>query len=448
MNAIRANNQFGKTVNSGTAAIIYLYAGFGLLSGLADILVERALESYPWQCLGSIIFGGFEAVLIVALLTRRETSVKNRLRDSEERMSLAVKAAGLGLWDWDIENDLVWFTEECRSLYGIPSHSSLTYQGFLQYLHPDDRVSTHDAIQRALADDTEYRCEYRVVGPDGGLRWVTAMGRGCYDELGRPLRLRGVSMDATSRKQAEQEAQLQRQAMAHMARLNTLGELSSMLAHELNQPLAAILGNAQAGQRFLAQTPPDLGELRAILDDIVEDDRRAGEVVHRLRGLCKKEQAPRQKLDINALIVGVAKILRSDLIAKQMSLKLDLAEGLPEVSGDPVQLQQVLLNLMLNGMDAMLASPHCAHYLEVSTLRAGPDGIEVAVRDHGPGIPPDRLEQVFEPFVTSKPDGLGMGLAIGRSIILAHGGQLWASNHPEGGAVFHFALPICGKGEP
>jgi C4-dicarboxylate-specific signal transduction histidine kinase len=251
----------------------------------------------------------------------------------------------------------------------------------------------------------------------------------------------GVSIDVTERKQVELEAQRQRQELAHMMRVVTLGELSTAFAHELNQPLTAILSNAQAAQRFLAHGRLEVGDLNAILADIVAAAQRASEVIGQVRAMLKKGEVQRQPLDINAIIREVSKLIHSDLITRQVSLVMTLDTTLPGVTGDPIQLQQVVLNLLLNGAEAAIASASRPRRLEVRTIRWDMATIEVSVHDTGVGIDPQQLEHIFEPFVTTKPHGLGMGLAISRSIIAAHGGRLWAENHPEGGATFRLTLP-------
>lgn len=233
-----------------------------------------------------------------------------------------------------------------------------------------------------------------------------------------------------------------------MTRVTTLGELSATLAHELNQPLTAILSNAQAAQRLLAQGMLEMEELNAILQDIVTADQRASDVIRHLRAMLQKGPAPCQALNINDVIRNVSRLMHSDLVAKKVGLIMKLAANLPSVAGDPIQLQQVLLNLLLNGADAMLDSPRQPRQLRVRTVCRDIATLEVTVCDTGVGIDPDQMESIFEPFVTTKPNGLGMGLAISRSIITAHGGRLWAENNPEGGATFHFTLPVSQEVSP
>jgi C4-dicarboxylate-specific signal transduction histidine kinase len=243
------------------------------------------------------------------------------------------------------------------------------------------------------------------------------------------------------------EIEQRRKEVTHLTRVAILGELSGALAHELNQPLTAILSNAQAAQRLLARAPIDLAELGEILKDIVTDDIRAGEVIARLRALLRKEEANLQPLDLNEVTTEVLALARSELIERHVAVSTRLAPGLPRARGDRVQLQQVMLNLLLNACEAMSANEPAKRILTASTVRDGEGLLLVAIADRGSGIPPDAADRLFEPFFTTKPHGLGLGLSICRSIIAAHGGRLWADNNPDGGATFTFALPTQ-NGDP
>jgi C4-dicarboxylate-specific signal transduction histidine kinase len=217
--------------------------------------------------------------------------------------------------------------------------------------------------------------------------------------------------------------------------------LSGSLAHELNQPLTSILSNAQAAQRFLAHEVPDLKEVREILTDIVDADRRAGEVIRRLRLLLTKGEVQAVALDVNEVIHDVLRLMRSDLINQGVHADMDMAAGLPNVRADRVQLQQVVLNLLVNACDAMSAVPAVERRLSIKTERKGGE-VMVSVSDRGCGIPADRMDRIFEPFFTTKTAGMGLGLAVCRTIITAHGGRLWASNNDARGATVHFVLPV------
>jgi PAS domain S-box-containing protein len=250
-------------------------------------------------------------------------------------------------------------------------------------------------------------------------------------------------VDVTERKKSERTAARQRDELAHLSRVAMLGELSGSLAHELNQPLTAILSNAQAAQRFLARSPPQLESVAEILADIVKSDRRAGAVIERLRSMLRKEEAERRPLALNDVVQESLQLMRSDLVNRQVVLRTELEPALAAISGDRVQLQQVLLNLVINGCDAMDGQTSDRNLL-VRTRSNGNGAIEVAVADCGTGIAEDDLERVFEPFVTTKARGMGLGLAICRTIVEAHGGRLWATNNAGRGATLHFELPRHG----
>jgi len=246
--------------------------------------------------------------------------------------------------------------------------------------------------------------------------------------------------DITDRKQVELEAEQQRQLLTHLTRVATLGELSGALAHELSQPLTSILTNAQAAQRFLSHEPVDLGELRDILKDIVDDDRRAGAVIHRWRTLLRKGETQFQDLDVNEVTNEVLRLAHNELIGHNVTVTTHVTPGLPAVRGDRVGLQQVLLNLIVNACDAMKLNDPARRHLTVITAPDGNGAVRVSLADRGGGISADRMERVFEPFFTTKGHGLGLGLAICRSIVAAHGGRLWVTNNADGGATFCFTL--------
>lgn len=375
-------------------------------------------------------------------LIQKSDYTKTHRHDCDRWINRAIQAAEIGVWLWDITRDRIEITEFGQILHGLTTDALTNYQAWLKSLHTDDQEPTHQAIQRTLTEKTDYRNEYRVIHPDGSVRWIATQGRGDFASTGNPLHLVAILFDVTARKQAEQMLKEQHQLVAHMARVAVLGELSAALSHELSQPLTAILCNAQAGQRFLAQTPPDLEELRTILVDIVADNQRAGTIVSGLRALFKKEEAVQQVLNINALVEDVTQLLRSELIVKRVSLLLHLTADLPTTKGDPVQVRQVLLNLIMNSAEAMAALSTGPRQLRIHTNLYDTGNLEVIVHDTGPGIMPQMMEQIFEPFVTNKAHGLGMGLPISRTIVTAHGGRLWADSSPERGAILHFTLPI------
>ena len=264
---------------------------------------------------------------------------------------------------------------------------------------------------------------------------IEMSGEPCYISIIR---------DVTDQRRLEREAEEQRRQMTHLTRVASLGQLSGALAHELNQPLTAILSNAQAAQRYLAHESIDLNELREILGDIVSDDKRAAEVIKRLRALLQRGETQFQPLDINEVINEALTFAHGDVVLRNVTVRTSLAPELPAVRGDRVQLQQVLLNLIVNACDAMNSNESVERELTVATALDSAGDVHVAIGDRGHGIAEARLDQVFEPFYTTKADGLGFGLSISRSIIAAHTGRLWAENNPDRGATFNFSIPVGG----
>ena len=410
-----------------------------------SITVVNAYRVHTGAVHGPYFVSLFFVLIVVAMgyeLSRdviRAAKMAEELQENADSISLATSAAQLALWRWDIPRDLLWVSPHGRHFYGIPEDDMFSFQRFVDTLHPDDRGSVRQAMTRSLESDGDFRAEYRVVLAEGVVRWIGARGKVEFNSEHKPLCLRGASGDITERKVAELEAAQHRAELAHLTRITTLSELSGSLAHELNQPLAIILSNAQAAQRLIAQSPPDVGEVRDILSDIVSEDQRAGEVIQRLRALLKRGETVLLPLSLNDVITEVLRLTSADLLGRGVTVGHEAAPDLPQISGDRVQLQQVVLNLIINGADAMSANAPGSRRLHLATARQ--EGmVRVSLRDEGCGLPGD-VEKLFEPFFTTKPHGLGMGLAICRSIISAHHGRLWAEPHPERGAIFHLELP-------
>jgi C4-dicarboxylate-specific signal transduction histidine kinase len=271
-------------------------------------------------------------------------------------------------------------------------------------------------------------------------------GAPTLDPAGNLTGYRGADADVTERKQLEMQIQQQRSELAHRARVSMIGQLASSLAHELNQPLGAILRNAEAGELLLQDPSPDLDELQAILADIRGEDQRAGHIIDRMRSMMKRREPERHRLNLDVLVDEVVALVQPDAERRRVRLVRETGAAMPPIQGDRIQLQQVLLNLLVNAMDALADNPPAASVVTLRTQLADRT-VEVAVSDNGQGIPADSLLRVFEPFFTSKPDGLGMGLAISRGIIEAHGGRLGAENNTTGGATFAFVLPVVEGGD-
>jgi PAS domain S-box-containing protein len=542
----------------------------GVVLGALTFATMRAEREWP----GDVVKGfRIVAEVIANALARRRADLA--LRESQTRLTLAVASADARLWEVEAKAERIWMTEDGRAFFGFTPDEVLTLDRVASFIHPEDREAWRQSVREALKTGQAVQVEFRVVRPDGSIRWFVSQGRSHIRRDGEPARLLGVSIDVTDRKRVEErlrisealssgvlaslpgqmvivdragallrtsdswqafaagegaldptvlavgtgrpqthpwaadkagpvvkeiqggidavlagthaefrldyayptrseerwasvsilplqrpeggaviyrqditaqqrarlEAERLRRDLTHVSRVTTMGEMAAALAHELNQPLTAILSNAHAGERYLAQGVPSLGEIREILQDVAGDARRAGEVIQRLRSLLRKEEARFSLLDVNQVIREVAVLVHTDAILRNLAIDLELAPDLSPVQGDRVQLQQVLLNLVLNGMEAMDTSGE-GRRIVVHTLQTG-EAVRVAVRDHGPGIPADELPRIFNTFYTTKPNGMGMGLPISRSIVEAHGGRIWAENNADRGATFAFTIPGC-----
>lgn len=535
---------------------------FVVMGYIQGVLIHYGMVAMPY--LISVPFLVVVAAMSYELSGDLLRSARNaeELRETAESMHLAAGAAGLAFWRWDISQDRIWVNPQGGALYGVPENAPVDLERYLASLHTDDRERVRRGVETALTGNGDFRTDYRVKDDSGVEHWVEARGKVDFNGGGKPLRMRGVSIDATERRQmqerfrlsveaspngvvladaagmilltnrrademlgyareellgqpvenlvperyreehgafrngfhrtpesramgagrelhalrkdgsevpveigispvespegtlvlsvivditarreAESEARRHRDELAHVTRVSTLSELSGSLAHELNQPLAIILANAQAAQRLLAQSPPDLGEVKDILTDIVDEDRRAGEVIQRLRALLKRGETKMLPVSFNEIATEVLHLTHADLIGRGVTVVRTLSPKLPLVAGDRVQLQQVLLNLVLNAADAMAANSAGSRQIHVATSVEG-DVARLSVKDGGCGLPDD-VEKLFEPFFTTKQHGLGMGLAICRSIVAAHGGRLRAEPNKERGAVFNLEIPIC-----
>jgi two-component system sensor kinase FixL len=382
----------------------------------------------------------------------RTVKLDRALQARDRQISLAAEAANIGFWSRDFERDDFWASDKWRVLFGFTGSETLHLDKFFQRLHPDDRESTRRALENAYQGDGIYQTEHRILLPDGEVRWMACQGRLELNGDDQPLRLQGVSLDITQRKMAELEAQAHRHEAAHLLRVASLGELSSALAHELKQPLTAILSNAQAAQLLLARDNVDLQQIRDILSDIVADDKRAGEVIDRLRVLIKRREFRPQPLEANQLIRDVLQLMNYELAGRSVRVVTELDAGVLSIRGDRVQLQQVLLNLILNAVDSMTQSTKNDRTLTLWSRRMGGNAIQISVADTGRGIPPGDEETIFASYYTTKPGGLGLGLSLSRSILMAHGGQLRAESQGSSGATFHCTIPeltdACADAQP
>jgi PAS domain S-box-containing protein len=489
-------------------------------------------------------------------------SKEQALRESEERMTMALEAARVRFWDWNYAKDELWGTKASLAQLGLPLSGKVKVEDAISRVHVDDRDRVRRVLMEAARAGKDYHCEYRIIFADGTEHWTDLRGRHVIGSDGEAV-LRSVSIDVTERKRAEEKFRLaveaspsgillvdqkgqivlvnshieelfrygreeligksveilvperfasqhpehrarflaaptaramgagrelfgrrkdgsefpveiglspiqtpegtlvlaavvdissrklaeaeaiqRREEVGHLSRVAVMGELAASIAHELNQPLSGIISNASAGQRFIDRGNVDLRELRELLADIVADGRRAGEVIRGIRNMVKKGSQLRQRVNLNELVTDVVRMVKSDAMLRSCDLDTLLEPGLPSIEGDPIQLQQVLLNLVVNAFDAMRDTPLSQRKVVIATEQNGNDAIRTSVRDYGTGISTEAQDRLFDHFFTTKAWGLGMGLAIVRSIVESHSGTIACENAEGGGARFHFTLPV------
>lgn len=361
-------------------------------------------------------------------------------QDWQTRLDLAQRAGlRIGLWNWDLTaNTVIWSDESYRQWGFTRQTFSGRVEDAFARVHPDDRLFIEEAIRAVHAGAPEYAAQYRIVRPDQTTCWIDA--RGAVVHQGMTHQMIGIGIDMTEQKKAEQSLQTAKAELAQIARIATVGELTASIAHEITQPLACVLVNGWASQRSLAMQPPNLDEVRVAVAETLREADRACKVIARIRDLLSKKPLCYSPVDVNQMIREVLALTASELRAGGVTVQTELSSDLPAPLGDHVQLQQVILNLVMNGIDAMSGINHRPRELSVKSAKQRL-ALVIEVHDSGIGLQPGMVEQIFEPFFTTKPQGLGLGLSISRSIIAAHGGRLSAAAGEVYGAVFQFTLP-------
>jgi PAS domain S-box-containing protein len=374
----------------------------------------------------------------VAERTSQLTAVNEELRRSERYLAEAQRLTHTGSWAWRVAGgDALHCSVEWYRIYGFdPEEGMSAWEKQLQRLHPEDRAKWQRAVDRAIGEKSDYEVEVRVLLPGGTVKYIHTVGHPVLNASGDVVQFVGTSMDISASKRAE-EAQAD---LAHVSRVTTMGELTASLAHEVKQPIAAAATNASTCLRWLESDTPNIEEARAAAMRIVKDAKRAGEIISRIGLFFKKGMSERELVDVNELIREMIVILRSEAMRCFISLRTELSGDLPQVMGDRVQLQQVLMNLMINGIEAM-KDVDGTRELAIKSQRADNEQVLVSVSDTGVGLPPQQTDQIFNAFFTTKPHGTGMGLRISRSIIESHGGRLWAADNSPRGASFYLTLP-------
>lgn len=381
-----------------------------------------------------------QAVMLWHQYSRR-ASLQQELSTAVRRLAFTWGAAEVGMVE--LGEGVGWANMQFLRIGQLSAQSQMTVELLFSVIHPDDHSTLRAAIESAERLHESYECEVRLAKHDGQERWarLTLLAESAVSKV----RLRCLAVDISARKQTEILVTEQRRQLAHLARVSLLGELSSALAHELKQPLTSILSNAEAAQYLLEGSELDLQEFRKILHDIVRDDKRAGDVITRMRGLLIRGETDLQRVEIDQLVAGVLSLQHSNLVARNIRLITAIRQPLPAVLADPIELEQVLMNLVMNACEAMVSIPAHERAIEVAAeVLEDSREIHMSVMDEGRGIAPDQLKRVFDPFFSTKQGGLGVGLAICRSIIAAHGGRIWAgaASGRFKGAAFHFTIPI------
>lgn len=369
-------------------------------------------------------------------------SGRHELKVSKERFDSVLEATNDGIWDWDIETDAVYYSPRWKSMLGYQDDEiSGVFSSFRDLIHPDDAAARLVGMQEYLGGTTQsYKQIFRMAHKDGHYLWILARGHVLRDSTGKPYRMIGSHTDITEQRHAATALELQRNEMAHLSRVAVMGELTAAIAHEINQPLAAIGANTHAALRFLSFAKPDLGRVHEILSDIVVDNTRAAEVIRRLRAMLIKGEVEVRPFDLNLTVYSAMEIIRGVALSNNVKLEADLAHNLPKLLGDSIQIQQVLVNLLLNAIESI--GPQGEGGVKIRTFKQD-DKIVATVSDTGTTIPEDNLEKIFEPFFSTKKDGMGMGLSICRTIAEAHGGEIVVASNLRHGATFSLIFPTA-----
>jgi PAS domain S-box-containing protein len=376
-------------------------------------------------------------------ITERKKA-EEALRRSEAYLAGAQELSHSGAFAHNLKENLYWSAGLYRIWGFDPARGMPSREACFQRFHPDDRDRVQRVVEEAVRQKQDYTIEYRIILPDGTLKHLRSICHPSYSPAGELVEVVGTVLDVTDRKRAQEEHKRLRQLeadLAHLNRLSVMGELTASLAHEILHPIATARNNARAGMRFLEISPPNLAEVMEALACVVKDADRAKDIVGRVRDHIKKVPPRMELFDLNVAIDEVLVMVRDAIEKNGAAVRTCLMKQMASVLGDRVQIQQVILNLILNAVEAMSSVEEGSRELLIHTELSKASDILVAVRDSGPGIDPEHLDRVFARFYTTKSSGIGMGLSICQSIVAAHGGRLWAEANQPRGAIFQFTLP-------
>jgi len=394
------------------------------------------------RCLVSLV-----AIAIAAVLALKNKAGKDQLQEqvrllhrSEAFLAGAQRLSQTGSIGLQLPGAAMYWSDEAKRIFEFDDSTRPSLDGMLDRTHPEDRELLRSIIEQADSGTANLAAEFRLQMLDGRTKYVRMLAREVEDGAGQREYV-GALMDVTTAKNAEEALHRSQSDLAHITRVTTLGELAASIAHEVNQPLAAVITNSEAGLRWLNREVPDTAEVRAAIERAMSQAHRASEVIRRIRALSRKTDPLNVSLDLPEVFEESIALVQREIHSQRVTLTVEMADQVPSVRGDRIQLQQVIINLIMNAVQAMSGVQNTRRDLHVQLCHSDEEGVALHIQDSGPGIAEPNMASLFDPFFTTKPNGMGMGLSICRSIIESHGGRIWATSEPGQGAVLSFALP-------
>lgn len=425
--------------------VLIVACGSGLLTLIAYVVAHGAEFWTPafGRCLVSLV-----AIAIAAFLALKNKAGKDELQEqvrllhrSEAFLAGAQRLSETGSIGLEMPGVAMYWSDEARRILEFDASTHPSLPGMLERTHAEDRELLRSIIEQADAGTANLAAEFRLRMLDGRTKYVRMLAQEVEDSAGHREYV-GALMDVTTAKNAEEALHRSQTDLAHITRVTTLGELAASIAHEVNQPLAAVITNAEAGLRWLNREVPDTGEVRAAIERAMSQAHRASEVIRRIRALSRKTDPLNVSLELPEVFEESIALVQREIKRQRVTLTVEIDDPIPTVRGDRIQLQQVIINLIMNAVQAMSAVKDARRDLRVYLRHSAEKGVVLDIQDSGPGIAEQNMTSLFDPFFTTKPNGMGMGLSICRSIIESHGGRIWATSEQGQGATLSFSLPV------